>query len=74
MIVDLAYPGLDLPALLRRLGEVCDPPPRVVAYGSHVDAASLHAAREAGCRPTLPRSQFVEKLPHELPTWLAGAE
>ncbi len=74
VIVDLAYPGLDLPALLRRLGEVCDPPPRVVAYGSHVDAASLHAAREAGCRPTLPRSQFVEKLPHELPTWLAGAE
>jgi len=74
VIVDLAYPGLDLPDLLRRLGEVCDPPPRVVAYGSHVDAAALHAAREAGCRPTLPRSKFVEDLPRELPTWLAGPE
>ena len=71
VIVDLAYPNLDLPDLVRRLGEA-DEPPRVVAYGSHVDAAALAAAREAGCRPALPRSKFVEDLPRELPAWLAG--
>ena len=34
------------------------------------------AARRAGggLRPTLPRSKFVEDLPRELPTWLAGPE
>lgn len=72
VIVDLAFPGLDLPALIRQLGEACVPPPRVVGYGSHVDAAALHAARDAGCRPALPRSKFVEDLPVELTAWLAG--
>ena len=71
VIVDLAFPGLDLPDLMRRLGEG-GAAPRVVAYGSHVDAASLHAAREAGCAPVLPRSKFIEDLPRELPTWLEG--
>jgi DNA-binding NarL/FixJ family response regulator len=73
VILDLAFPGLDLPDLMRRLGEL-DAPPRVVAYGSHVDAASLSAARAAGCRPTLPRSKFVEDLARDLPQWLAGPE
>ena len=71
VIVDLAYPGLDLPELMRRLGET-GAPPRVVAYGSHVDAESLRAARVAGCAPVLPRSKFVEDLSHELAGWLAG--
>ena len=71
VILDLAFPGLDLPEVMRRLGEL-DAPPRVVAYGSHVDAASLQAARVAGCQPTLPRSKFVEDLSRDLPHWLAG--
>jgi DNA-binding NarL/FixJ family response regulator len=71
VIVDLAYPGLVLADLMRRLGETAAPP-RVVAYGSHVDAASLQAARAAGCAPVLPRSKFVEDLPGELAAWLAG--
>ena len=74
VIVDLAFPGLDLPDLIRRLGEVCASPPRVVAYGSHVDTQTLRAAREAGCDVVLPRSKFVEDLPRELPAWLAGPE
>jgi CheY-like chemotaxis protein len=69
VIVDLAFPGLDLPDLMRRLGEAGAP--RVVAYGSHVDAESLRAAREAGCAPVLPRSKFVEDLPNELRSWLS---
>jgi hypothetical protein len=43
--------------------------PRVVAYGSHVDTATLKAARASGCDPVLPRSKFVEDLPRELPRW-----
>jgi CheY-like chemotaxis protein len=70
VLVDLANPGLDLGELCRRLAEAC-PPPRVVAYGSHVDTATLRAARAAGCEPVLPRSKFVEDLPRELPRWLA---
>ena len=73
VILDLAFPGLDLPELMRRIGEL-ETPPRVVAYGSHVDAASLQAARAAGCQPTLPRSKFVEDLARDLPHWLAGPE
>jgi DNA-binding NarL/FixJ family response regulator len=70
VIVDLHNPGLDLPALLSGLREICPTPPRVVAYGSHVEAATLHAARTAGCDLVLPRSRFVEELPTSLPDWL----
>ncbi len=71
VILDLANPGLDVAALLGRLREDCTPVPRVVAYGPHVDAAVLRAAREAGCDPVLPRSKFVEELPRALPGWMA---
>jgi CheY-like chemotaxis protein len=70
VIIDLANPGLVLPDLVRRLRAICPRMPRVVAYGSHVDAATLKAAREAGCDPVLPRSKFVEALPRELLRWL----
>ena len=71
VLVDLANPGLVVPDLIRRLREACVPMPRVVAYGSHVDAAGLRAARAAGCDLVLPRSAFVEQLPAALPEWLA---
>jgi CheY-like chemotaxis protein len=70
VLLDLHNPGLDLPALLGCLREACPTMPRVVAYGSHVEAALLHAARTAGCDLVLPRSRFVEELPASLPAWL----
>lgn len=69
VILDLHCPGLDLASLIARLAEVC-PAARVVGYGSHVEAATLHAARLAGCDPVLPRSRFVEELPANLAAWL----
>ena len=69
VIVDLAYPGLKIADLMDRLRQVCTRMPRVVAYGSHVDTATLKAARQAGCDPVLPRSKFVEDLPQALPEW-----
>jgi CheY-like chemotaxis protein len=71
VILDLACPGLDVAALLARLRQG-DPAPFVVAYGAHVDTATLRAARAAGCDVVLPRSKFVEDLPRALPDWFAG--
>ena len=72
VILDLSHPDLRVPESIGELQEVCSPMPRLVAYGSHVDAATLRAAREAGCDVVLPRSQFVEKLPQELARWMAA--
>ncbi len=70
VIVDLSHPDLRLPELIGEVQDVCSPMPRLVAYGSHVDAAALRAAREAGCNIVLPRSAFVEQLSGSLPQWL----
>jgi DNA-binding NarL/FixJ family response regulator len=70
VIADLSHPDLCVPELIEGLKDVCSSMPRLVAYGSHVDAASLRAAREAGCDIVLPRSAFVEQLPGSLPEWL----
>src|SRR5205814_10623040 len=55
VLVDLGNPGLSVPDLLARLRAACPRMPRVVAYGSHVDAAGLRAARAAGCDVVLDR-------------------
>ncbi len=70
VVIDLHHPGLDLPALLRDLAAVCPQSPRTIAYGSHVEAATLRAAREAGCDLVLPRCRFLEELPVSLEKWL----
>ena len=70
VIVDLSHPDLRVPELIGELQDVCSPIPRLVAYGSHVDAATLRAARDAGCDIVLPRSAFVEQLPGSLSQWL----
>jgi CheY-like chemotaxis protein len=76
VIVDVHNPGLDLPALLAELKEACPTMPRVIAYGSHVEAAVLRAARAAGCDRVMPRSQFVEELGGKIGEWLgqSGSE
>src|SRR5262245_57153160 len=58
----------DLAAVIAQLKNL-NPPPFLVGYGSHVDAATLHQARAAGCDVVMPRSQFVEELPTRLPQW-----
>ncbi|HEX8203363.1 MAG TPA: response regulator [Isosphaeraceae bacterium] len=44
-----------------------------VAFGSHVDTATLDAARAAGCDPVLPRSRFTAELPELIRRYLGGA-
>jgi CheY-like chemotaxis protein len=71
IIVDLAHPGLCITDLMEHLRTSSTAMPRVVAYGSHVDTATLRAAKEAGCAVVLPRSKFVEELPRAMAEWMA---
>jgi CheY-like chemotaxis protein len=73
VLVDLSHPGLQPAELMESLRAACPAMPRVVAYGSHVDTATLRAARQAGCDLVLPRSQFVQELPQALPQWLSNS-
>jgi CheY-like chemotaxis protein len=70
VILDLQNPGLELESLLTGL-RALPSMPRVVAYGSHVLAEALRAARQAGCDRVMPRSQFVESLEGEIAAWLS---
>jgi CheY-like chemotaxis protein len=71
ILLDLAFPGLDVNELFLELRGACASLPRVVAYGPHVDVEALRAARAAGCDPVLPRSKFVEVLGVEIGKWLS---
>ncbi len=72
VLLDLHADGLDVPALLAGLRAACPAMPRTVAFGSHVDAERLRAARAAGVDRVLPRSAFVKELETDLGKWLGG--
>lgn len=69
VLVDLHNPGLDVASLVEAMRKV-SPRPSVIGFGSHVDAARLKSARQAGCDRVLPRSQFFEELEANLREWL----
>jgi hypothetical protein len=71
LLLDLNNPGLVIVDVMNSLPS---PRPFVVGYGSHVDAATLAAARKAGCDLVLPRSKFVEELATSLPVWFGKAD
>ena len=71
VILDLSNPGLKVINDVAGLKQL-NVKPTIVAYGSHVDAATLKAARDAGCDFVMPRSQFVELLAKSLPEWMRG--
>ncbi len=72
VLLDVHVAGAKIGELIPSL-KMLDPPPKIIAYGSHVAAAALHAAREAGCDLVMPNSQFVELLPTELAKWMQAA-
>ena len=73
VIVDLHVPGLVLDDLLSAAAALPSRP-TLVAYGSHVDTATLKAARDAGLDVVWPRSKFVDELATALPQWVRSAE
>ena len=62
VIVDLALPGLDIRGLLSRLEALPSGKPRTLAFGPHVHADRLAAAREAGCDQVVSRGQFHAQM------------
>ena len=68
ILVDLSIPGLSISDLIDQLPAEDRPP--VIAFGAHVQADLLHAARKAGCDDALPRSKFSASLPELLSQWL----
>ncbi|MFP6657445.1 MAG: histidine kinase [Pirellulales bacterium] len=62
VLVDLAVSGLDLQSLIAALKQLPSPPTRVVAFGPHVQEATLKAAEDAGCDQVLTRGQFFANL------------
>ncbi len=71
VLLDVHVAGAKIAELIPALKAI-EPPPMVVAYGSHVAADALHAAREAGCDLVMPNSKFVESLPTELAIWMSA--
>ena len=61
VLVDLAHHGADPVGAIRAL-KAREPLPRVIAFGSHVDAEILTAARDAGADRVLARSAFSARL------------
>jgi CheY-like chemotaxis protein len=73
VIVDLQAPDLALADLVRAAAALPSRP-TLVGYGSHVDTATLKAARDAGLDVVWPRSKFVDELAAALPEWVHSAE
>jgi CheY-like chemotaxis protein len=70
VIIDLDARWLDAPESIRAVRAAARATaaaersaPRVIAYGSHVQAAALAAARAAGADRVMARSAFVRELP-----------
>ena len=73
VILDLHATGLDIEAMLGALTQLA-PRPTIVGFGSHVDVATLKAARDAGCDVVWPRSKFVDELATAMPEWFGGSK
>ena len=73
VILDLHAPGLAIDQMATEIKAIT-PCPTLIGYGSHVDAATLRKARDAGCDVVWPRSKFVDELMKALPVWFASTE
>ncbi len=62
VIVDMNAGGVDPAEVIRRCKAI-EPPPRVIAYLSHVQQELATAAQDAGADLVLPRSKFSSDLP-----------
>ena len=61
VFADLGSRSVDLLGWAPRLKALA-PPPRLIAYGSHVDTESLRRAVDAGYDEVMPNSQFHRSL------------
>jgi FixJ family two-component response regulator len=71
IILDVNLIGAGIAELVASFKAMGEPAPILIGFGSHVDAASLHRARDAGCDLVMPRSQLVQDLSGKLSGWIA---
>jgi hypothetical protein len=63
VFVDLTAGDLAAPGALIAYQKLAGPDTWFVAFGPHVEADALDAARAAGCQVVIPRSKFSAELP-----------
>lgn len=71
VFVDLAAGDLARPDAVAGLKALVPDVP-FIAFGSHVEADALVAAKAAGCELALPRSRFTTELPDLIRRYLAA--
>jgi CheY-like chemotaxis protein len=62
LVIDLSMSSLDIGSLVTQLKASDGSGTRVVAFGPHVHAQRLAAARDAGCDLVVSRGQFFSQL------------
>jgi DNA-binding response OmpR family regulator len=62
IVVDLGLPALELGLLLRGVKSNAEHSAQVMAFGPHVHAERLVAAKNAGCDAVLSRGQFFAQV------------
>jgi CheY-like chemotaxis protein len=72
VFVDLAAQDLAGPQVIESCRKLAGGETVFMAFGSHVDADALAAARAAGCDPVMPRSKFSAELPTLIPRLFRG--
>jgi CheY-like chemotaxis protein len=70
IILDVNLLGAEVDEFVTAIRALGEPAPALIGFGSHVDAASLHHAREAGCKLVMPRSKIVQEIAINLPAWI----
>lgn len=74
VFVDLAAGDMVGPEAIMAYRATAGPEAAFIAFGSHVDAGALAAAKAAGCDPVLPRSRFSAELPDLIRRFLGEDE
>lgn len=69
VLIDLTLGSLDL-EVISKLKTLSPPPVAIIAYGPHVAAGKLSAAREAGCDQVLTRGQAHSEIANVLGQFL----
>jgi CheY-like chemotaxis protein len=62
VVIDLETANLDVAETVQAIRAASPSPPRILAYGPHVQEARLEAARAAGCDDVLSRGQFHRQM------------
>ena len=73
VLVDLSAGDLVAPDRLKEYRTLAIAPIYLLAFGPHVETATLQAARDAGCDSVIPRSKFASQLTEILTTYLPKA-